>query len=181
MERSSIFTQVIITIVAMIGVLFTGVLPTAAQVEAPNTCMDPAFATRFSPIYRQWSVSHIDHFYTTNSAETASGYVSESSVGNLINSKDQVTVPLYRYYSSSLTNHFYSISDEVPAGYMSEGVMGYIFVSHREGTVPLYRLYRHEVSPLNGDHLYTTSATERDNAAQFGYVYEGIEGYVCPM
>lgn len=39
--------------------------------------------------------------------------------------------------------------------------------------VPLYRLQGH------GDHFYTTSAQERDNAiAQYGYVSEGIACYV---
>lgn len=39
--------------------------------------------------------------------------------------------------------------------------------------VPLYRLQG------NGDHFYTTSASERDNAiAQYGYTSEGIACYV---
>lgn len=39
--------------------------------------------------------------------------------------------------------------------------------------VPLYRLQGH------GDHFYTTSATERDNAiATYGYASEGIACYV---
>ena len=41
--------------------------------------------------------------------------------------------------------------------------------------VPLFRLY----SAAQGDHFYTTSADERDNAiAQYGYVSEGIACYV---
>lgn len=40
-------------------------------------------------------------------------------------------------------------------------------------TAPLYRLQGH------GDHFYTTSAEERDNAvSQYGYAYEGIACYV---
>ncbi len=39
--------------------------------------------------------------------------------------------------------------------------------------VPLYRLQGH------GDHFYTTSETERDNAVlSYGYTIEGIAGYV---
>ena len=39
--------------------------------------------------------------------------------------------------------------------------------------VPLYRLQGH------GDHFYTTSADERDNAvSQYGYANEGIACYV---
>lgn len=181
MERSSVFTQVVLTIIAMVGVLFAGVLPTAAQVTTPNVCADPAYTTRFAPMYRQWNLSHIDHFYTNSSTETAPGYIAEQPVGNLINNQEFNTVPLYRYYSSSLTDHFYSTSDQTPAGYVSEGVIGYIFPAQQQGTVPLYRLYRHQGQPLNGDHLYTSSLAERDSASQHGYVYESIEGYVCPM
>ncbi len=40
-------------------------------------------------------------------------------------------------------------------------------------TVPLFRLQGH------GDHFYTTSPQERDNAvSQYGYALEGIAGYV---
>ena len=43
------------------------------------------------------------------------------------------------------------------------------------GTTPLHRLY----CANTGDHFYTTSAVERDNAvAMFGYVSEGIACYV---
>lgn len=41
--------------------------------------------------------------------------------------------------------------------------------------MPLYRL----ANPANGDHFYTTSNKEHDNAvAQFGYHLEGAGGYV---
>jgi len=43
--------------------------------------------------------------------------------------------------------------------------------------IPLYRLYR----PTAMDHLYTTSAPERDNAKKnLGFSDEGIAGYVVP-
>ena len=42
-------------------------------------------------------------------------------------------------------------------------------------TIPLFRL----LNPKTGDHLYTTSVSERDSAiASFGYQSEGIAGYV---
>jgi lysine/ornithine N-monooxygenase len=42
-------------------------------------------------------------------------------------------------------------------------------------TVPLYRLLKNGT----GNHFYTTSAAERDNAVKsYGYKYEGIAGYV---
>lgn len=37
-------------------------------------------------------------------------------------------------------------------------------------------------SPRDGDHFYTTSAAERDNAVQnLGYNNEGVTGYVYPQ
>lgn len=45
------------------------------------------------------------------------------------------------------------------------------------GAVPLYRAYH----PPTNNHFFTLNAGERDNAvASFGYVSEGIAGYVWP-
>jgi hypothetical protein len=45
----------------------------------------------------------------------------------------------------------------------------------RPTTVPLLRAY----SPATGDHLYTTSVAERDNAvANHGYLNEGVACHV---
>jgi hypothetical protein len=41
---------------------------------------------------------------------------------------------------------------------------------------PLYRLY----SGLVGDHFYTTSSQEADNATKIGYAKEGVSGYIYP-
>jgi hypothetical protein len=44
-------------------------------------------------------------------------------------------------------------------------------------TVPLLRAF----SPASGDHFYTTSVTERDNAvAKLGYLNEGAACHVYP-
>lgn len=46
------------------------------------------------------------------------------------------------------------------------------------GAVPLYRLY----NGAQGNHFYTTSAAERDNAAtNLGYAFEFVAGYVWPV
>ena len=55
--------------------------------------------------------------------------------------------------------------------------LGYWATAEQCGATPLHRMY----SPASNDHFYTTSAPERDNAvANFGYVSEGIAGYVWP-
>jgi hypothetical protein len=56
--------------------------------------------------------------------------------------------------------------------YQSEGVAGYVFASQQPGTAPLYRMWNED------DHFYTTNEAERDDAAAYGYAYEGITGYV---
>jgi Repeat of unknown function (DUF5648) len=45
------------------------------------------------------------------------------------------------------------------------------------GTTPLLRAF----SPVSGDHFYTTSVAERDNAvANLGYNDEGVACHVFP-
>ena len=54
-------------------------------------------------------------------------------------------------------------------------LLGHIATEPLCGGVPLYRMYG------DGDHFYTTSAEERDNAvAMFGYTFEAQVGFVWP-
>jgi hypothetical protein len=95
-------------------------------------------------------------------------YVYATGVGSL--------QPFYRCLLTDGT-HLYtrSASCEGAAGARREGALGYIAVSPTCGSTPLYRLY----SSASGDHFYTTSAAERDNAiARFGYISEGTPGHV---
>ena len=62
-------------------------------------------------------------------------------------------------------------------GYGNEGVACQVFPAAGTGTTPLLRAF----SPASGDHFYTTSAAERDNAvAKLGYVNEGVACHVFP-
>jgi hypothetical protein len=96
---------------------------------------------------------------------------------NQKNSKDPtvVTPPLYDTSPVGAGDHFYSISADAatnPVDYQSEGVACSVFSSPT--TLALYRL----LNPNNGDHFYTTSLAERDNAiAAFGYRSEDIACY----
>jgi hypothetical protein len=57
------------------------------------------------------------------------------------------------------------------------GACAYWAGDARCGAIPLYRLY----SGAAGNHFYTTSAPERDNAVSvYGYVEGGIAAYVWP-
>lgn len=52
-------------------------------------------------------------------------------------------------------------------------MMGFVAPDARCGATPLFRMYR------DGNHFYTTSAAERDNAVStFGYTFEFVLGYV---
>ncbi len=84
-------------------------------------------------------------------------------------------IPIYRAWNGS--DHFYTSSDNeysgLPRGYNKEGVRFYLSGSVNANHVPFYRLYQ----PNADDHMYTTSASERDNARAHGWRYEGIIGY----
>jgi hypothetical protein len=137
-----------------------------------------------SPLFRYWSASGSDHFYTTTWAELGwggSGYVIEGTAGSLLASSFAPcgATPLYRYYSGAASDHFYTTNwSELgggSSGYTYEGVQGYCFPSPVTGTVPLYRYY----SGSSPDHFYTTNWSEL-GAGAAGYVLEGIQCYVSP-
>ncbi|HEY9045382.1 MAG TPA: M57 family metalloprotease [Ohtaekwangia sp.] len=135
-----------------------------------------------SPVYRYYSGSSGDHFYTTNWGELGSGkdgYVLEGITLYANTSQASGTVPVYRYYSGSSSDHFYTTNwGELGAGgsgYTYEGVAFYAFTSQVSGTVPVYRYY----SGSSGDHFYTTNWGEL-GAGGSGYTYEGIGFYGYP-
>jgi len=141
------------------------------------------------PVYRMYTPSQTDHFYTTNYYEystiaPAVGYIGEGILGNIFGSSQNGTIPVYRMYSPSQTDHFYTTnyyeySAIAPAvGYIGEGTLGNIFGSSQTGTVPVYRMY----SPSQTDHFYTTNYYEYSAIAPaVGYIGEGILGYIQPV
>ena len=91
--------------------------------------------------------------------------------------------PLYRYWNSRITDHFYTLSfSELKCGkngWVLEGVAAILLDTKVTGSVPLYRYWG------NSDHFYTTNAAEIGGTspgakARHGYVYEGIVGYCFP-
>ncbi len=84
--------------------------------------------------------------------------------------------PFYRYYSSSLSDHFYtSNTNELHYGnanYVCEKVECMIYGTQVKGSVPLYRYCN-----ALGDHFYTTNWNELQNGKS-GYFYESISGFV---
>jgi hypothetical protein len=132
-----------------------------------------------------------DHFYTTSEVERDSailnhGYVSEgvacfvpepARIGDRRN--------LYRLYNSSNGDHLYTTSEEERDravsrdGYHFERIECQIFASRSSGSdiIELFRLYK----PANGNHFYTTSASERDRATTLGYIVEESDYFVLPV
>lgn len=116
------------------------------------------------------------HFYTTNLAEAGSaGYTLEfANYYYLYASPAPGLVAIYRCLKGNGLR-FYTTSSACEGGGTSEGILGFAGSAPTCGSTPLYRLY----SGAAGDHFYTTSAGERDNAiAMFGYGLESVTGHV---
>ena len=128
-------------------------------------------------VTRSYHPSTGEHFYTTSTSEAACcGFSVEfSPYYYLYAASAPGLAPFYRCIMD-YGKHFYTTASncEGLSPGRVEGVMGYIASSPVCGSVPLYRLWRSS----NGDHLYTTSAAERDSAIRSGYVNEGLAGYV---
>jgi hypothetical protein len=127
------------------------------------------------PVHRASSPT-LGHFYTLDAAEAMSGdfkpeflnyfYMHVAAAPGL--------VPLYRCLKGD-NRRFYTTSDTCEGAGPVEGTLGYLGTQAVCGAVPLYRLYG------AGDHFYTTSDAERDNAvAMFGYLFEAQVGFVWP-
>jgi hypothetical protein len=91
-----------------------------------------------------------------------------------------LTVPLFRYWNPTNTDHFYTTNwSELGAGrhgWGYEGIQCYVAQQQVVGTVPLYRYW----NPQIGDHFYTTSWSEL-GGGRYGWGYEGIQCYVYPQ
>lgn len=126
------------------------------------------------PIYRYSSTSR--HFYTSSWSELGlggAGFTYEGPSGYLYNYSKTGTVPFYRLYNSTTSDHLYQTSSSIPVGYHYESIMGYVYTTQVTGTVPLYRYYK-----ASGGHFYTLDINELGGGTNQGYTYEGIACYV---
>ena len=139
--------------------------------------------------WRLFSPGSGDHFYTTSTTErdnavTKDGYRYEGIASYGYETEQTGTTAFYRLFSPGSGDHFYTTSTTerdnavTNDGYNSEGVACYVYdspPSGPNGSAAFWRLF----SPGSGDHFYTTSTTERDNAvANDGYHSEGVACYV---
>ncbi|KAJ6514349.1 hypothetical protein C8R47DRAFT_1313671 [Mycena vitilis] len=154
----------------------------AAQVRG-DSCDD---ASQAQPLYRDYSVSLGDHFYTTDEGEyddaNKAGYIPEGIAARVFTTKVTDAVQFFRLYSTAAGDHLYTTDTSEVASATStqynytlqSGPPMYIYQSALCGSVPLYRLHSGDVR----DHFYTTNATERDSAEKNGFAFEKIAGYV---
>jgi hypothetical protein len=145
--------------------------------SAPTTShADEVSTAPLNPVVRAYGWG--DHFYTLSGPEAAGvGYKVESLMAFfLLPSQAAGTVPFYRCWVPAMWRHLYTVSANCEGtGGKNEGQLGFIANGPLAGTTALYRLYH-----PSGDHLYTTSAAERDSTQGSGYRYEGVSGYVWP-
>ncbi|WAS90194.1 hypothetical protein [Nannocystis punicea] len=116
----------------------------------------------------------LGHFYTIDAAEAMSGDFTPEFLNfyYLYSAPGAGLVPFYRCLKGD-GRRFYTTSGTCENAATLEGPLGHIATDPQCGAVPLFRLYG------AGDHFYTTSEAERDNAvAMYGYQYEAVAGYV---
>lgn len=140
-------------------------------------CDEGGVAGCRQPVHRSSSPT-IGHFYTLDVNEAMSGDITLVAMNYFYTYVGQLPglVPFYRCLKPN-GKRFYTTSDVCEGGGTAEGILGYVAGDALCGAIPLYRLY----AGAGGDHFYTISAEERDNAvAMFGYAYESVAGHVWP-
>ena len=129
----------------------------------------PPPAAEWGPLYRYYSPTLGDHFYTAvQIPDGAFGFGYEGTEGQIANGELPGTVPLYRFWNGS--HHFYTVSEDERAavlggGWGDEGIEGWV-LPPGAGTQTALRYY----NGFNADHFFTVTAME-DGA--FGYGLEG--------
>lgn len=138
-----------------------------------------------------------DSFYTINVANEVrpkkdrrsgfSGYNTDGPIGSVFKRKpkgNQNVVPLYRYWSASRTDHYYTTnknfsSSNPKANYVRQQAAGYIGVWNGsaclEGNKPLYNIYNSKLS----DNFYTADPGLKDRMIRSdGWVNPNIVGCI---
>jgi hypothetical protein len=143
-------------------------------------------------LYRLYLPAWQIHLFTTDPNEYAYlpqlGWIPEGRAfglldGPAVSQEGNYSVPLYRLYNASAGEHLYTSDEneylvlrEYPEVFSDDGVMGHVFVEPTYGTVPLYRI----LAPDGLSHLFTTDEVERQYPEEFGWLTEGVVGYVIP-
>lgn len=140
-----------------------------------GACDEGALAGCRQPVHRANSAS-LGHFYTNDLGEASSGTYNLESANYfyLYTQALPGVVPFYRCLKGN-GKRFYTRSANCEGAGPVEGVLGHVANEPLCGATELYRLY----SGSTGDHFYTVSAAERDNAvSMYGYKFESVVGFV---
>jgi hypothetical protein len=146
----------------------------AVDDDCNGSCDDAALAGCRVAIHRAGGAN--GHFYTRDAAEAeALGYTIEALAYYYL--YDAVAANLRPFFRCSKANGKpFNTTDTACEG-LGGGLatLGFIAAEPVCGSSPLYRVFE----PVSGDHFYTVSLAERDNAiALYGYQDQGIAGYV---
>ncbi|EPS95053.1 hypothetical protein FOMPIDRAFT_1054516 [Fomitopsis schrenkii] len=127
------------------------IAPTASS-TAPQAADFGCDTDNASPLFRAYSSSNTDHFYTTDYNEmrgaiASDSYVYQGVMGLIFRLPSEGTTLLYRGFNPNVVDHFLTISqDEVDytiakEGYLSEGTGGHAYTTQVCGSIPLYHLF----------------------------------------
>ncbi len=124
------------------------------------------------------AIGGIGHFYTNNAGEIpALGLTTEIENFFWVYAADTGGLqPLFRCFKAG-NRRFLTSSIDCETTGAPETTLGFMSNMQICGSIPLYRSY----AAASDDHFYTTSLPEHQNAiAMYGYVDQGITGYVWP-
>lgn len=146
--------------------------------SAQLTGLQPGQNVEWQILTRDGDVRTSGQFQTAATAAGTAPDVNASTAANPAapSSPSSSHVPLYRGDNTSTGQHLYTTnqSEITAAGWTTLGSIGDVATTQESGTEPLYR-----VLLPNGDHFYTTSATEHSSVLAQGGKDEGIVGYIA--
>ena len=146
------------------------------------------------PVYRFWSGSLGEHFYTISGSERDKLMNQFSQVWRLegiayyayFRKSEANLTPVYRFWSGRLAAHIWTASEdeknkllkEQSDTWQYEGVVFYTYPARKQpfGSMPVYRFWSGQL----GDHFYTASETEKDKLILHyanTWTYEGVAWY----
>ncbi|KAF8195257.1 hypothetical protein K438DRAFT_1760918 [Mycena galopus ATCC 62051] len=176
---------IFLSVAVCVSSVFSFSGPAQDAARSAETCGDPADAV---PFYRLYYSPTVDHVYITDvnliNPAIQDGYSLETVPAMVFVTQEESTLPFYRLYNAAATDSFYTLNTTerdmaLASGYVLQpsDPQTYIYPTQICGSVPFYRLYN---SPST-DNFYTISETESIEAANQGYSYIGIAGYVLPQ
>jgi len=164
---------------------FSTVLGLAAALSCGSLRAEPV------PLYETYNQQYQDFFYTIDPSQrdiavSQYGYVYRGIAARVESTQIANTLPFWRFYKGlPQTDHFYTtdageLNYVLSYGWQYERVEGYLFAGQAPGTVPMYRYHYWEGATSELMHYYTVDSTLRPMLESYGWVQDGLAGYVYP-